>query len=414
MTRLILAFLITTSTLTAAVDSVTMMPGYANQVWYRPGTLSTSSPQSSWHLGFQGGQSATIIANDALVGFKMYAVPNSTPATYATLDTTGMSTWTPIYNKPSSWTGAMNTLADPSNLYDYGWGTYNPTAHALQGSRVFVIVLGPNDIWKIFINSWAGFAYTFKYARLDGSDEHNGEVSVNGFAEKAFVYWSFTTHSAIDREPPMDSWDLTFLKYTTMLQAGPGGLVPYPVVGVLARPRIKLAKVMGADPSLLEPPSAAQFDSNAALIGHAWKTYDQELMKYTIADSTAYFILRPDGTMWRMVITAFDPVNGTTHFNTETVVTSVQDADAPNTNVLGIYPNIANAGDVVSVAFDASASISTVQIIDVRGNLVRTIGSNLDAGLHAVSVATTDLAAGQYRIVVQSATHAFTAPLIIQ
>jgi len=422
-TCFVLATIYTATPLTAGVDSVKSGPGYVNQVWYKPGMLNTESPQASWHLGFQSGVSATIIINDALTAtvegeakaFKMYLVPNSTPATYDALDTAGMSTWTRLYNKPATWTGALNSVADASNIFDYGWGKYNIQSHMLNGARVFVFVMPDGSTWKLFIQAWSGFSYTFKYARIDGSDARTGNVNMNGIVDKTFMYWSFVGHTNIDREPPSDAWDLTFLKYTDLVQAGPGAPVPYPVTGFLARPGIKLAKVTGANPAALQPPPIEQFDTTANLIGWDWKTFDQGTGKYTITDSTAYFILRRDGSMWKMVMTGFTGSStGTAYFNAEIVLTSVADADAPNSNVLGVHPNIVGSGDALHAVFEVSAAVHSVRLVDVAGRTVLNIAANLDAGMHAIPVSASGLATGHYRIVVQTATHTFGSALIIR
>ncbi len=421
MIRSILTFLIAATTLSAAVDSVQMGAGYANQVWYQPNTLSTTSPQASWHLGFQSGMSATIIANDALaqtVGgepkpFKIFVVPNSTPSTYAVVDTAGMSTWTRLYNQTASWTGALNTVADPSNMFDYGWGTYNTTSHSLKGERVYVLVMPDGTMWKLFIESWTGYSYKFKYAHIDGSEAHTGEVDLNGIVNKSFIYWSFTEHASIDREPPADRWDLTFLRYIEKVALGPGEPVPYPVVGVLARPGIKLAKVIGPDPSSLQAPSIAAFDSASNVIGYDWKAFAGG--KFTVADSTAYFILRRDGSMWKMVMTGFTGSStGTTTFNADVVITSVADAATPNSNVLGVHPNVVGSSDAINVVVDASTHIQSVSIVDITGRTIRSIASNLDAGMYAIPVLTSGMAGGHYTVVVQTATHTITSALIVQ
>lgn len=418
MLRLLLALVLVVTPLTAAIDSVSMGKGYVNQVWYRPNTTNTTAPLNSWHLGFQSGQSATIIANDALTGFKIFLVPNSTAATYATVDTTGMDAWTPLYNVMSSWTGALNSVANPKNIFDYGWGTYSITSHTLVGSRVFVVVLGPNDVWKLLIEEWSGFNYTFKYARIDGSEPHTGNVTMNGLVEKEFIYWSFATHSTSDHEPPKDNWDVTIYKYTDSVSIEPGVVVPYPVTGIIARPDVKLAKAVGADPLTLPAPAAAEFDSNATLIGWDWKTFDTNTGQYTIEDSTAYFLLRPDGTMWRMVITGFvsggGNGTGTITFNADAVTTSVAHETAPTDNVLGVHPNMVAHSELVNVVVHASAPIASVTIVDAHGREVRTISSGLDAGMHVLPVATSALASGMYRIVLHTSTAITSAPLVVR
>lgn len=375
--------------------------------------VSTSSPQASWHLGFQSGMSATIIANDGLAGFKIYVVPNSTPTTYESVDTAGMSTWTRLYNKPATWTGALNTVADPSSNVDYGWGKYNTASHQLAGERVFVLVMPDGNVWKLFIETWIGFSYTFKYAHIDGSEPHTGNINLNGIVEKTFIYWSFTDHASIDREPPANGWDLTFLKYIEMVALGPGEPVPYPVVGILARPGIKLAKVFGPEPSFIQPPPLSQFDTSASIIGYDWKTFNGT--SYDISDTSAYFILRTDGSMWKMVMTGFGgSATGTIYFNTEVVTTSVADATTPNTNVIGIHPNIVGGSETVTVVFDASTPVHSVRIVDIAGRTMHNIASNLDAGMYALQVSTAGMAAGQYRVVVQTVTHTITSTLIVR
>ena len=89
------------------------------------------------------------------------------------------------------------------------------------------------------IEELAGGVFSFKYANLDSSDEIVTSIDQSEYNEKNFVYYSLSSHMALDREPLMSDWDLTFTKYIATLSPG----VYYSVSGALSNNNIEVAEV---------------------------------------------------------------------------------------------------------------------------------------------------------------------------
>ena len=120
---------------TIVADSATMGAGYANDVYYSldNGTVATPAA-ANWDIAFYTNTwSAGIITNDGR-SVTLWAYPTADTSGYATLDTTGLSTWPPLYNSTESWeNGAFNR--NSKNHPDYGWGIYNVITMMLRATR---------------------------------------------------------------------------------------------------------------------------------------------------------------------------------------------------------------------------------------------------------------------------------------
>lgn len=394
--------------LSAAQDSLVMGPNYANQVWYSLITTNkTTAPQQNWDLAFEmSGFTGSVRINEGK-GAMVYVVPEKTVADWASIDTTGLNTWSPLNNDASTWSvGALNRPADASDEFDLGWGSYNMQTHQIEGTRVYVYK-SPTTTRKLRIDALAGGTYTFTYANIDGSDEHSGTIAKADFTGKAFGYWNIDDHTSVDREPKKDEWDLTMLHYFDMV-TGPGGTVmPYKVSGILLKGSTKAVKAVGADPYTIPLPSVESFDSTANVIGYDWKSYSGQ--GYVIADSTAYFVKSTLGTIYRIVLTGFSGGStGTTTFTSDAITTSVNEESGRAT--LGIYPNVVTRGTTVNVVSDTPLD-GRVLVVDAAGRVVHSVSAT--QGFTVSNILTENLTSGRYTIVLETDLSITTSAFIV-
>ncbi|MEZ5083046.1 MAG: hypothetical protein R2750_06320 [Bacteroidales bacterium] len=233
-------------------DSVEMGPGYANDIYYsmQDGFIS-SVDRKNWDLGFYtSAWSAGIIINDGN-GAELYLYPNADTSGWMSVDTTGLSTWTVLYNSVDDCEmGAFNI--NEKGHPDYGWGVYNTINHDVVGDSLYIIKLmnGSDAMYKkLWIERKISIqnTYIFKYADLDGSNEHQETLVATPYTSKNFIYYSLQTNEVLDREPNSDSWDILFTKYNTILEEGS----PYIVTGVVTMLMCHLNNLMMLVPILM-------------------------------------------------------------------------------------------------------------------------------------------------------------------
>ncbi len=410
---LLLSVSLAASQLLARQDSIVMGAQYADQVWFSLGTgASTSAPQAVWDLGFeitsQSGMTASVMINEGK-GAQVYVVPGKTIDDWATIDTTGLSTWTPLHNDPTTWAeGALNQAADENDDFDFGWGRYNIISHQVLGTNVFIYKTTTHTR-KLRIDGLISGEYKFTYANLDGTDEHSGSVTKSANTGKAFGYWSMETHEVVDREPLLADWDITMLKYVDLVPAGPGTMMHFGVTGILSSPLVRCAKVISETPASAPAPGNDEFLTSANVIGWDWKTFIGGSFKVT--DSIAYFVRTSGGGTYRIVFTGFTgSSSGITRFNTEVVAPSnVQ--ESAHTPTLLVYPNVIDHNASVEIATSLSGT-GTIRLVDVSGTVVRSI--DVTDGFTARRIHTDGLASGIYTVVLEGASGLATGRIIVQ
>jgi hypothetical protein len=404
---------IASSPLTAKQDSIVMGAQYANQVWYSLTTgNSRSTTQATWDLGFEitsaNGMTASVLANEGK-GAVVYLVPDKTIADWDDVDTAGMSSWRVLHNSPYKWTlGALNQAANPADPFDFGWGKYNLVSHQVVGTNIFIVKTS-TGVRKLRVDGFISGEYRFTYANVDGSNERSGVLAKGAYPGKLFAYWSMDSHTALDREPESNQWDLTMLKYVDLVPAGPGGAMPYPVTGILSNPSVRCAKVVSSNPEAEPLPPSDSFSEDANVIGWDWKAFAGGT--YTVSDSTAYFVLTPGGK-YRIVFTGFyGSSTGTTTFNVDALETSSVEFDGTQHLELSMYPNVVSRGTDVEIAADLTAP-GTLLLLDGMGRLVRS--ESAAPGFTARRIGTGALAAGVYTVVLESGSGVVTKRIVIQ
>ena len=218
------------------------------------------------------------------------------------IDTTGLSTWTSFYNSNADWEmGAFNQTQQGHP--DYGWGIYSMVTHSLTGDSISIIKTASGEYKKIWIEQKISVenTYNFRYANLDGTDEHRIVLNCNDYNTKNFVYFNITDNDAIDMEPEKDTWDLVFTKYYDTN-------INYIVTGVLTNVGIETSVLEAADSvaaaeSTIEDTTA--FAENIAGIGYQWKEFSMATYQWTIHDKNAYFVKKPDGSIYKLIFDDF-------------------------------------------------------------------------------------------------------------
>lgn len=393
----------------AQKSSVTVSTGagYANEIWYNLNTeTKTSMTVADWDLYFSmSNQSSAIGVNEAS-GAKAYLPSNSDTSNFANLDTTGMSSWTQLYNSDTSWfIGALDKAATPGDDFDLGWGRYNMVTHQVEGQRIFLIQLGSGEYYKLWIKSLAGGTYNFRFASLDNSVDETRSVTKSGYPTKLLVRYNLRTKTVLDAEPAKDAWELNFGRYMD-------NKINYLVSGIRINDGLESAKAYPVENKedyreVGAWPSTTQING----IGSDWKSFNRTAMRYEIQDSTVYFVKDLDGNTWKLIMTGFGGgSSGDFMFDKEKVeATSVEELG--NVQLLRVYPNPISGG-VINLIMDNSDEAS-VKLISINGSVVleRQV---TNTGLHTETISTTDLSEGLYILHVESAGSLITKKVVVQ
>lgn len=276
----------------ATTAQVSLQPDYRDQVWYDLGsqTIVSVNARTAWDLGLG--------CADSLPWLWL----NSSCAMQATL------TGTTDFEAVTGDAGLSYRPDHPSGLRDS-----LPLTAALDG-QVVVIDRGYNAAGrlrgkvKFQLLSTDEDGYRFRYAQLNGSDEHRVEVTKD--ARFNFLGFSFTTHAPVEIEPPKDAYDLCFTTYTHLFYAP---YMPYLVTGVWLNPHRTLA---AQDSSLafeaIDREWAATLPLSATrdLIGYDWKSYDIEAGGFTVYPERVYVLRDSEGFYYKLHFLDFYDENG--------------------------------------------------------------------------------------------------------
>ena len=376
-------------------DSVILGPSYANQSYYSLSSGEVSNVAAGdWDIAFEATGYTSSIRINAALGTELFMYSAGDTSDWASLDSSGLSSWPKYYNDDASWSaGAFNRTAD--GMYDQGWGNYSMITHHVTGDSLYIIKLSNGDYKKIWIQSLAGGVYSFKYANLDGSSEVNASVVKSSFSGKNFAYYSLISDTVIDREPDNTTWDLVFTKYVSEVMPG----MPYGVTGVLSNATVSVAEASGvSNPSVYSNHSAHTFETSINIIGYDWKSFNMTTYLYDLDTSTCYFVTDVDGDIWRVVMTGFGgSSNGQIEFLKEnlTSVSSSNIYGAEESKGLVLYPNPASSD--LNVVYNSNYNHTNLIIYDISGKAVDKYVFD-ELGLNNLSIDLTNYSSGLYII----------------
>jgi len=401
-------------------DTVTMGPGYVNEIYYSMANGNMGAVnRKQWDIAFRASRmSASILTNDAannnpigLNGVELYTYGNSDTSGWATFDTTGLSTWKLLGNSTTDWeTGAFcqNQLGHP----DYGWGRYNSASHDVVGDSLYLIKLRDGSLRKLWImRKYSSLnTYEFRYANLDGSGDTTVVLDCNPYSDKNFVGFSLTTNQVVDFEPVSSTdWDILFTKY---MYTYPDGVL-YPVTGVLSNYDIKVNKFEHVAPDFRAFDPAAM-DSSRSAIGWDWKYLDGSFV-YHVVDSLMYFVQDKSGNIHRLVFKEFaGSSTGRIVLQKELIsLAGIDDRTSLSAN-LGIYPNPA-VYEANLVLNPGNSRTVRIVISDLTGRLAWNEEYNVNRNeLNTVKIPLESFSGGVYLLTVTTREQRLTGKLIVR
>jgi len=265
-----------------------------------------STYRVDWDLAFSVSlRTATISINEG-AGMELYKVGDTT--VWESVDTSGMESWTALYNDKSDWMrGAFNLEADG---FDFDWAIYDHSnSHNVIGQYIYVIKLTDGSYKKLYIVMRNGTTdtYVLQWANIDGSNQIDATFSPAEYADtKHFIHYSLVTQEVIEAEPDMDSWDLLFTRYMAKIPTGPGTEIDYPVMGVLLNKSHTGLKVTGIPPADANYSDAESgFTNQADIIGWEWKEQDPVTHEVSIVENTSYFVNKNDQGIYKIYFTDY-------------------------------------------------------------------------------------------------------------
>jgi hypothetical protein len=305
-----LFFLIGMTVNAQVTDNVSVGSSYSKQAYYNVSTGEvTQISNTDWDIAFSnlGETDGAIFINESAIlsgtPLEIYEPTNYIWEDPIEFDPNLHNEDSRLFNPEESWEeGAFNTIRDPEDPNDYGWGYLNTNNNTVEGLLIFVIKNRDGSFLKIQVNELVNGDYTFRYADLDGSNENTVTLSKADAGDSPFIYFSFDSGSTIDVP---SNYDLIFMRYTTPLDDGNGNIIYQPVTGVLLGPGTEGVAARGIDPATVDEANYAdQYTATPSTIGYEWKFFSFETGWNIIGDE-AYFIKTKSGEKYKIVFMDF-------------------------------------------------------------------------------------------------------------
>lgn len=389
-------FLLVLSTALQAqtTDQISTGAGYTKFAYYK--LLDGSSQQvanDAWDIAFSnlGPQSAGIFINESTSSSQGQTVPGMEvydPFVFDFGETIEPGSVVPefqLFNPEASWEkGAFNMPADSIDALDFGWGYYEAAQSQIIGYRVYVLKLRNGEFRKIIIDSFYGAQYSFRVAKLDGSNMTSHTVQTNFGNGSPVVYFSLGANGSNVVTPT--GWDLVLCRYVDILYTT-GDPVPYPVTGVLSADSILTARATNVDPATVDfNDYLDSFSTRLDVINHDWKFFNLST-GWVVEDDRAYFVLTPQLSLYKLVFTAFGgSSNGTATVQRTYIGTLLSASDLPaGIREVLVYPN--PVVDRFTLSFTAeNASNVNLQLVNSAGQLVWSGNARAQTGLNVMEI----------------------------
>lgn len=393
-------------------DTISMGGGYANDVFYSmENGVVKSEPRNNWEIAFYTPtMSAGISINDG-IGLVLYTYPEDDTAGWTTVDVSNLDDWSPMYNSDKDWEeGAFNRNAHGHP--DYGWGIYNMVNHDVVGDSIYVIQLADGRLKKLWIQRKQSTTntYFFTYADIDGSDEVSEVLEANNYLDKMFVYYSLTEQEVIDREPPMNEWDILFTRYIGTTYDTDGNPTPYLMTGVLNGSETGANKFHPVDEDF-EDWDAAPMLYERSPIGHDWKSFNMETFEWQIVDEMAHFVQTRHNEVYKLAFNHFGGMaTGETGFMKKKITFSSLNEPSYASKAFSLAPN--PAMNFVSVYIDNELHRQCqLKVFDNNGKLV--IEKELMPNQSVFEISLDHLTSGLYLVQLLTNDQLYTEKLIV-
>ena len=407
---------------TVYTDTVVMGPGYSNEVFYNVATgVKTKSIMNKWHIAHTSNTRDNCIkanhANGSQSFVKVYAYPNGDNSAYASMDTTGWSSWKTFINDDHKHElGAFNQSLNKANPWDFSWGTYNSGTHIITGDSLFLVVVNngtSTDYIKFMpIAQYPNGDFTFRYDVVGGTKNSSiidtlKQSDANGGAYK---YFNFTTKS-VSVEPNGGDWDLNFTRYYEPTFNG-SAYVPYGVMGVQSKRGTLVSKIentlwddlkangqMFIDSSR-DTTGGIGFQNDLSRIGSKWKTFNGQ--SYDMVADLNYIIEKKVGSSfeyWAIQFTGFVGSSAGRIILNRTKLGATTSVNNLSNNV-SIFP-IPTTNNIYVKPL-TGAKIQTIILRSMDGRVVRNASNNNFNESDAAQLSIADMPTGQYIIEVQT------------
>lgn len=394
----------------AQEEQVSMGPAYGSQAYYslKTGEVTTVA-NDAWDIAFTalGQRDAGIFINESapFMGEPLKLFLSGTESwSDPVTSTEGFVDSMMISNTEESWAeGAFNSVKDPSWVLDYGWGSYNPVSHKLEGTRIFVVKKRDGSFIKLFIEELDNNEYKFRFSDLNGENEWSTYVSKSD-AQGGFVYYSFTTKDKVDM--PTD-YDLIFQRYNTPVTLAPNQTTSYIVSGVLLANGTEAVVAKDVDPSSVkEADYRDKYAPRPNTIGYDWKSFSQT-GGWILDAKRTQFVKTRNGEIYQITFKGFSGAStGTTTFDKVLVGTvSTKDINA-ELEMLTVYPNPASDYIIISTQ-DQEECVATVFDAQGRKLIQWTTRTNQE-------IPVSELNAGMYTLVIETEKGTHSKRFIIQ
>jgi hypothetical protein len=189
----------------------------------------------------------------------------------------------------------------------------------VSNNHVYIINCGLDvngnslGFFQAVFDSLKNNTYYFRYAPLKGGTVISGSVVKDPTVH--YMFYSFANGGEIKHlEPPMDSYDLLFTQYTTLLFTSQGAAYPYIVTGVLSnRGKVSVAvdSLTAFTDITMETANNLKFSSALDAIGYDWKVFNFDAGVYTVRTGLNYVIKDKDGFYYKFRFIGFNNASGT-------------------------------------------------------------------------------------------------------
>lgn len=278
-------------------STVAMEQDYRYQLYFdlESGRVVAQNRIADWDLGFESSSdghhlllnsSKAMAASDAgAVAFASVTSKDSLVWRYDTsdgnLDSTAIGKW---------WQEQGDSVVSLHHLYiiDRGYDELGKK----QGYR------------KIMIESLYNGIFTIRIAMLNGSDERIVEIAKD--PQRNFTALSLLDGKVTSIEPPHDTWDIVFTRYTHLFYEPL--LTPYSVTGVLLNTyQTSVAMDTTTAFAAITPADIERYTFTEARdrIGYGWKSYDLNKGIYMVNPGINYIIRTSAGFVYKLHFTDF-------------------------------------------------------------------------------------------------------------
>jgi hypothetical protein len=375
---------------------------YSNQAYFHLEDNATSTvANTSWDIAFTtaGFQDAGIFINESASSMgaelELYLAP--TDDFEEVIDENSLSER--LLNDEEGWSyGAFNSTRAQSNPLDYGWGIYNPGTMTVEGTKVFVIKFRDGSYRKLEIVSLALTTYTFRHAELDGSDEVTLTLDKSNYPNTELAFFSLTNGSVLETIPNTREWDLAFVRYSSPLDDGEGGILDYQLTGVLSGVGVEVAQADGVNPTTV---AYADYETALAgdldIIGYDWKSFSLETFTWTLPDDRAYFVKTAEGEIYKIVFIDFEGSSTGVAVLEKTPLGTVNTIENERSSFkdMNLFPNPAVNEATLTFTLKKAANAQLL-LRTATGQVVWSTALGVQEGFNVLSVPVTNLPGGAY------------------